>query len=228
MDEANQTEANQTTDISSPPRLSDPGGIEDTTSAALAKITDQLSRLSLQITEITQQLPQLSQRITQLEDNTLLQSDAYRYGKLRDYLAASNWFEADKETIRLITEMAGKADLEDLNPDSIRLFPCNALQVIDRLWSTYSQGHFGFSVQVSLYQALGGTLETTISRDSALIQRWGERLGWRKNGQWLACNDLDYTLSAPLGSHPARWWSSPYGSKMTNFFLARLLTCEMT
>ncbi|MGL4881256.1 MAG: GUN4 domain-containing protein, partial [Waterburya sp.] len=32
---------------------------------------------------------------------------------------------------------------------------------------------------------------------------------------------------APVGCHPSRWWNSPYGSKMTNFFLGRLITCDI-
>jgi hypothetical protein len=82
-------------------------------------------------------------------------------------------------------------------------------------------------VQAQLYQSVGGSLETTIAQDYSLIERFGDRVGWRVNGNWQKCDDLDYTLNAPMGCHPSRWWNSPFGAKMTNYFFARLITCEL-
>jgi hypothetical protein len=109
----------------------------------------------------------------------------------------------------------------------MRRFPCEELRVIDSLWKTYSKGRFGFSVQMQIYQSVGGSLDTTISQDSKVIERFGESVGWRIDSKWIKCDDLDYTLAAPLGCHPSRWWNSPFGSKMTNYFFNRLLTCGL-
>ncbi|NET36967.1 MAG: GUN4 domain-containing protein [Cyanothece sp. SIO1E1] len=189
----------------------------------LSHLAEQVSAIQVQL----QQLPTLAERLAQLEGDISLVTDVQRYGKLRHHLAAGQWFEADQETIRLVMEIAGQADLEELTPNDIQKFPCNQLQIIDKLWLAYSHGRFGFSVQAQMYRSLGGTLETTIGQDVELVERWGEHLGWRKQGRWKKCSELDYSLNAPMGCHPSRWWNSPYGSKMTNYFLSRLLTCQL-
>ncbi|PZD73297.1 Ycf53-like protein [Acaryochloris thomasi RCC1774] len=195
----------------------------------LAAIQAQLQELMTQIEEVKTQvspLQQLSKQVTKIEQRLLAVGDLYRYEQLQDYLADHRWYEADQETIRLIQDIEGVANLEDLRPDDIRKFPCGQLQVLDQLWQTYSDERFGFSVQLRIYQELGGTLDTTIAQDQTLVEKWGDRLGWREGDRWRKCHELDFSLEAPLGCHPSGWWNSPYGSKMTNYFLARLLTCE--
>lgn len=169
----------------------------------------------------------LEERVKSIEATLLLVADVYRFQRLSELLEAGNWREADSETIRVIVEISGQTELEAITPNDVRQFPCNQLRVIDKLWTTYSQERFGFSAQVQQYQSVGGSLETTIAQDYAVIERFGEQVGWRVNGQWQKCDDLDYSLNAPKGCHPSRWWNSPFGSKMTNFFFARLITCAI-
>lgn len=197
--------------------------------AQLSAIQQQLSKLSSRFDNLEDNLGELSSlptKITQLEDDLMLLGDRYRYQNLQQYLAENNWFEADKETIRLILSITAK-EIEELTPEDIRNFPCNDLMVIDRLWMKYSDGRFGFSPQLQTYQEVGGSFDTTIEQNQQLIEIWGEKLGWRKDKRWLPCNELDFSLNAPLGCHPSRWWNSPYGSKMTNFFLGRLIACNI-
>jgi hypothetical protein len=189
----------------------------------LGQLGDRLSAIESQLTQQTAMLD----RLTQVEQNQMLNADRFRYGQLQRLLEASNWFEADKETIRVIQDIAEQDDLEELTPDDIQKFPCNALRVIDYLWSSYSGGKFGFGVQLQIYLELGGTLDTMIEKNQTLVEKLGDRVGWRENNRWRKCDELDYSLNAPVGCHPSRWWNSPYGSKMTNFFLARLLACEL-
>ena len=204
---------------------------------------DQILDITSQLYAIQQQLRQLSDRfdklesnlgevssyqakISQLEDDLMLLGDRYRYRDLQEYLRNENWFEADKETIRLILAVTAK-EIEELTPEDIQHFPCNDLMVIDRLWMKYSDGRFGFSPQLKIYLEKGGSFGTTVEQNRQLIEAWGEDLRWRKDNRWLPCNELDFSLNAPMGCHPSRWWNSPYGSKMTNFFLGRLITCEI-
>lgn len=199
---------------------------------AIQKMTGELSALRQEIS----QLSNLPQQVQQIERRLMVVGDLYRYETLHEQLSNQEWFAADKETVRLIADIAGVSDLEDLSPREIRSFSCGELQVIDRLWTTYSKGLFGFSVQLQIYQDLGGTLDTTIGEDQQLTQRWGAALGWREGvteqiptgSRWRKCDELDFSLSAPKGCHPSRWWNSPYGSRMTNYFLNRLITCNMT
>ena len=218
-------------------------------SSQLFEIQQQLSELKSQLSEVqlivkknsesfnkqsttveceSKQNSKLSEKLSAIENNLSLVSDIVRYRPLRDMLAAEKWEEADKETIRLIADIAGHEDLEEFRPDEVQYFPCVHLQVIDNLWLTYSKERFGFSIQVRIYQEEGGNIETTIEQDSNIIKRWGKRLGWRADNRWRKCDELDWTLDAPLGCHPSRWWNSPFGSKMTNYFLARLINCDLS
>ena len=56
------------------------------------------------------------------------------------------------------------------------------LRVIDRLWTTYTGGRFGFSVQLKIYQDVGGTLETAIAQDLDMLRRLADRVGLA--GKW--------------------------------------------
>ncbi len=218
---------------------------DNTDSTQLSEIQKQLDELKTQVSELHKQInqinnsstkefesvknqnPDLSEKISHIENSLALVSDIVRYQPLRDMLAAQKWEEADTETIRLIADIAGHQDLEDFRPAEVQHFPCVQLQVIDNLWLTYSKQRFGFSIQARIYQEVGGSIETTIEQNSDIIEKWGKRLGWRENKRWKKCDELDWTLNAPEGCHPARWWNSPFGSKMTNYFLARLMTCEI-
>jgi regulator of replication initiation timing len=215
----------------------------NTDSPQLSELQKQLNELKIQVSDLKKQMSQnnhsftkesvtdensnLPERISHIENSLSLVSDIVRYKPLRDLLAAQKWEEADKETIRLIADIAGHTDLEDFRPAEVQHFPCVQLQVIDHLWLTYSKERFGFSIQARIYQEEGGNVETTIEQNGGIIEKWGKRLGWRENNRWKKCGELDWTLNAPVGCHPSRWWNSPFGSKMTNYFLARLITCEL-
>ncbi|ESA38643.1 gun4 domain-containing protein [Leptolyngbya sp. Heron Island J] len=218
----------------SDPTAQNPDSTENSPSPELLAIQQMMGELSALRQEVSQ-LAALPQQVRQIERRLMVVGDLYRYETLHEQLANQQWFAADKETVRLIADIAGVSDLEDLSPREIRSFSCGELQVIDRLWTTYSEGRFGFSIQLKIYQDLGGSLESTIGEDLQLTQRWGAALGWREGvtdqqpegNRWRKCDGLDFSLNAPKGCHPSRWWNSPYGSRMTNYFLNRLITCEM-
>ena len=210
--------------------------MSDNNDRVVEQLTTQLSLIQQQVSQLISRFDNLENnlaevssipaKISQLEDDLMLLGDRYRYQNLQQYLADENWFEADKETIRLILAVTAK-EIEELTPEDIQHFPCNDLMVIDRLWMKYSDGRFGFSPQLKIYQEKGGDFNTTIEQNRQIIEAWGKDLGWRKDNRWLPCSELDFSLNAPLGCHPSRWWNSPYGSKMTNFFLGRLITCKI-
>ncbi|MBW4599942.1 MAG: GUN4 domain-containing protein [Calothrix sp. FI2-JRJ7] len=170
---------------------------------------------------------ELEAKVAYLETTLLLMPDVYRFQRLQKLLAAGDFREADQETIRVMLSITGAESLESITPNDVRAFPCNQLQAIDKLWTTYSQGKFGFSVQAHMYQEVGGSIDTTIAQDNSIIEKLGLLNGWRLNNKWQKCDELDYTLNAPKGCHPSRWWNSPFGSKMTNYFFNRLITCEI-
>ena len=197
--------------------------IDSAIASKLEQIMTQLSQFQTKL----DRLSELPEKVDRLEEKLLRVSNIYRYDRLQSLLKAGEWLEADKETSRLILAISGETDIENLRPDEVANLDCSELQVIDRLWLNYSNNRFGFSVQTKIYQELGGSIETTIEQNAEVTERWGDRLQWRKDGRWRKCSDLEYSPKAPDGGLPAQWWNSPYGSKMTNYFLARLLRCQL-
>jgi hypothetical protein len=172
---------------------------------------------------------ELSARVAQLETKLeqviSLLSDVPRYGKLRELLEEQKWQEADIETTKVMLEVAGHTDQDELTPDDILKFPCSVIQVIDQLWSKYSDNRFGFSIQQQVYLGVGGTDDIS-SIDMEILQKTGEIVGWRANNKWISLEQLDFSLNAPPGCHPSGWWRSAYGAKMAIYFLSRLIRCN--
>ncbi|VXD13773.1 conserved hypothetical protein [Planktothrix serta PCC 8927] len=173
-------------------------------------------------------LDALSERVERLEQKLdkalLLLTDIYRYQKLRDFLEAGNWKEADQETTRIMLEIMNKNSLDDIIPDEIMIFPCSALSLLDQLWMSYSKDRFGFSVQQQIYTRLGGNDDIS-DIDMKVLQAMEAEFGWSVNHELLDYDDLDFSLEAPVGCHPSGWWRSPYGGKMAVYFIARLIRC---
>jgi hypothetical protein len=117
--------------------------------------------------------PVLSQPGTTL----ISRSTAVNYTNLRDLLAAGKWKEADEETTRAMLQAANGY----FYPGDIGSFSCEDLRIIDQLWLSASKGKFGFSVQREIYESLGGT--TTYNE--VVWNKFGDRVGWRKGGQWV-------------------------------------------
>ncbi len=186
-------------------------------------ISPQPPEQSLSVEALSQRLSQLEQRFDQA---MMLLSDLYRYDQLRDLLAAGKFKEADEETTRIMLEIAGEDHHDNITPDEIMLFPCNALRLLNQLWLKYSDGRFGFSIQQQFYTELGGTDDIS-NIDLKVLQEVGDRVGWRQKNQWLDYDELDFSLSAPPGCHPSGWWRSAYGAKMAVYFLARIIRCNV-
>lgn len=184
-----------------------------------------LEAIEARLEALTQQ--GLTERLARMEDKLMLITDIERYQKLQGLLKVGKLLEADDETVRVIMQEAGKTDREDLTPDEVKVFPCSVLRVIDRLWTTYTGGRFGFSVQLKIYQEVGGTLETAIAQDLDVLRKLGDAVGWRENGQWKTIDQAEHKMGDPVGCYPVVWWSSPYGAKMVNYFLNRLFTCDL-
>lgn len=185
----------------------------------------------------------LEQRITALEAavarheaSLAVVSDVVRFGPLRQLLTAQHFDEADRETARLLFDWIG-ISAEQITPEAIELFPITPLQIVDRLWREASGGRLGFSVQLGIYQDLGGNLDTLIAQDTELFRAFCTRVGWDSDGllrdpDATGSTEIDAARSdapaapelLPLGALPHRWWVTPYGMKIANGILARLIS----
>ncbi|GAB4185056.1 MAG: hypothetical protein Fur006_23050 [Coleofasciculaceae cyanobacterium] len=119
------------------------------------------------------------------------------YAKLRDFLAVGKWLEADKTTAELML----KASRRDswLRVADVEAFPVQELRAIDRLWREYSSDRFGLSVQKRIWQSV-------VDTHNSEWKAWccfGDRVGWRAKGNWLAHSTLNFTPQAPEGELPS-------------------------
>ncbi|MGC1196887.1 MAG: CHAT domain-containing protein, partial [Geitlerinemataceae cyanobacterium] len=115
------------------------------------------------------------------------------YTQLERYLAAGEWEEANRETAKLMFELderdgISQARYNHLVAEELSNFPCADLNKIDRLWTTYSDRHFGFSIQADIrrsYRSGSGNMFT--------------RMGWRRS---IRYEDVTFDLTAPKGHLP--------------------------
>ncbi len=126
------------------------------------------------------------------------------YSNLRKLLADEKFQEADEETNKILLQLTGNKSFNDIL-DAAQI-DCGVYQTIDSLWREYSKDNsgnskFGFSVQIRIFN-------TVLD-----IEKFGDLVGWRVNGEWLKYTDLNKTLNeAPEGYFPSRYRGSTSSS----------------
>ena len=116
------------------------------------------------------------------------------YAPLQRHLMAQEYEQADRITSEILRQLAGPAAVKRgyVYYSEVLPMPSVDLESLDRLWVTYSQGRFGFSVQLRLLRSLGGRWE----------QLWS-RLGWKAGGIWTRYpGSFTWSLQAPEGHLP--------------------------
>ena len=122
------------------------------------------------------------------------------FTKLKNLLKTRQWQEANQETAWLILNISGKQGQKWLFKEDVENFPRLDFQTIDSLWTKYSKGKFGFSVQKEIWYECG---KPRFYSDD--WEKLGERLGWRKGNffkkEWIY-GAASFDISAPLGHLP--------------------------
>ncbi|MDZ7968492.1 MAG: GUN4 domain-containing protein [Nostoc sp. DedSLP03] len=145
--------------------------------------------------------------LIELTDNNLTLTKEFfsnkdiNYTQLQYLLSQHNWKEADIETAKLMLKVMKKNYWNEVYKEDIDNFCCQDIHILDELWEQYSYGYFGFSVQQTIWSEMGGQV------DYETEKRLGDRLGWRKEGNWLDYEQLTFKLSpmTPMGHLPAKW-----------------------
>lgn len=137
----------------------------------------------------------LASEVPQTDFGNLASDVDADYTKLRDLLAAENYQAADLETRKVMVWVCRAVKQAESHPQDSLPFPCKDLQTINRLWVYYSEGRFGFSVQKQIYLA--------VDRD---YEQFGDRVGWRADGEWVNYHYLQFDRSAPQGHLPRITW----------------------
>ncbi|NER04368.1 MAG: hypothetical protein F6K17_18020 [Okeania sp. SIO3C4] len=126
-------------------------------------------------------IPQLPKELSQ-ED----------YIYLKNLLASGRWRQANEITRKIVLKAANGEKEGFLTDKQIQNFPCQVLEIIDRLWVNYSDGHFGFSVQKRIFNEC-----------QKEPQIFGDRVGWRVQKVWISVSQVVYTpANTPEGHLP--------------------------
>lgn len=96
------------------------------------------------------------------------------YSLLQYLLAIQELEKADEQTRKLVLQAANRSD-NWLRKEEIQSLACEDLFIIDRLWTIYSQGRFGFSVQKRIWESLGSE-----KSDRSRGEEFSDRVGWHK------------------------------------------------
>jgi hypothetical protein len=147
--------------------------------------------------------------------------------KLDKLLELGKLKDADHETKRLLLELAGREKEGWLLPEDVKALSPQALSAIDQLWTKYSNGRFGFSVQSKIWRMLGCESSDSISTQTISENKFAQSVHWRVGSRWLSPWDsFNYGIQAPQGSLPREYifalsgyWS--YSKGWTGYFLLR-------
>ncbi|MFN6518586.1 MAG: GUN4 domain-containing protein [Nostoc sp. CreGUA01] len=158
--------------------------------------------------------------VNQTASDDLSSEAGIDYRKLRDYLAARNWKDADYETYLVMIQAVGREKGDWIRDEELLNFPCKDLCTIDRLWVKYSDGRFGFSVQKEIYLSVGGKPDGKYYKEA--WEKFGDRIGWRMNSKWIHYNIVTFDTSAPVAHLPIILVS--FGGLVGVFVLSSLLS----
>lgn len=127
---------------------------------------------------------------------------------LATHLDAEDWAAADQETRQILQRFVHPRGDIFAEPMATQI-PSAVLQAIDQLWVEASDGRFGFSPQLTLWQALN---TQTLTDPQSAAERFGDRVGWTRqvpsedyifiSPNWLTEPELTYSLAAPVGHLP--------------------------
>jgi hypothetical protein len=114
------------------------------------------------------------------------------YTQLETYLQQGKWREADEETAFIFYQVMVSNGYKNWDK-LLQNFPSQILKELDRLWVSYSDGHFGFSIQKQIWESVGGHPEA----DYQTWEKFGEQVGWydREEDEWIAHRSLPFTIT---------------------------------
>ncbi len=131
------------------------------------------------------------------------------YTKLRNFLKAGQWKEADYETYLVMLKVVYRTEGEWIRNEELLYFPSTDLRTIDCLWVKYSNGRFGFSVQKKIYLGVGGRSDGKY--DEEVWNKFGDHVGWRKaqsiDRNWIDYSEVTFATTAPKGHLPIYYWN---------------------
>ena len=89
------------------------------------------------------------------------------FSKLQSLLESKKWYEADQETVSLLRN----------NPANVS---CPNLRAIDGMWMQSSNGKYGLTPQLEIWQKVGGSNCRTCEGQ---IKEFSKQVGWNMSSQ---------------------------------------------
>jgi GUN4-like len=135
------------------------------------------------------------------------------YSQLEKFLKEGQWEAADYETYLVMLRVVDRREGDWIRPDEMKSFPSCELRTIDRLWTQYSQGKFGFSIQKQIYETVRNSCHNFDERAQIESDRQSDmfshesvefvkRVGWQVERYKDLIFDLD---RSPIGHLPGCW-----------------------
>ena len=126
-----------------------------------------------------------------------------KYLKLKELLANNQWKDANTAIAEIALDVTGRNNEGWIDANAASRFPCPDLHYIDNLMMVHSDGQFGLSAQREVYQQLQEA--TTETDQSVRFEDFAERVGWFRNGQFVAYQNLVFEPQlAPKGQLPVK------------------------
>jgi hypothetical protein len=170
-------------------------------------------------------IPTQAQNITK---TAVSSESSIDFTNLTRFLAEQNWRRANDETRRIILQATGRTSVGWIPPSDLQNLSCGDLKTIDTLWRENSKDRFGFSVQFPIYIDTGNRPARMVSDDA--FTRFGDRIGWRKDGDWIIfIENLDYSSNAPIGHfpNPRPEYSITGGRLLYSTLAGRMVECNL-
>ncbi|HIK30764.1 MAG TPA: GUN4 domain-containing protein [Oscillatoriales cyanobacterium M59_W2019_021] len=146
------------------------------------------------------------------------------YTRLRYLLTAGQWQSANLETQRILLKIVDRVAENSWRLEDVGNLTDGDLHVLDRLWTQYSDGRFGFSIQQQIWQNLA-----IIRSTSQRIEQFIQLVGWRDSRHWKSWDCLTFSLKSPAGHLPS-FVAPPAGgvsqSLLLSYFLGRWEECQ--
>ena len=159
------------------------------------------------------------------------------YTNLENLLKTGQLKDADDETAYLLTKAINPERGASLYEEHLEFISCDVWDTINQLWLMYSDNRFGFSVQKDIYLECGGTADGRRYADRDPWNCFGDRVGWRVNGEWIRMDTgpVMFHISAPAGHLPVRArWVTDSGARTLQdwetwitFLTKKIVSCEI-
>ncbi|MBS9385398.1 MAG: GUN4 domain-containing protein [Dolichospermum sp. BR01] len=119
------------------------------------------------------------------------------YQNLEFSLKNKSWKEADEITTNIILKLLKRESQGQLDLEIINDLPCTDLHTINNLWAYYSENHFGFGIQKSIWDKVS----RQTGNDEETYNKFCQTIGWFDENNKLC--PVNHSIRASKGHLPS-------------------------